>query len=380
MRIIYIINARLPNKKAYGIQIAKMCEAFVEAGIDLELVIPRTHASSIASMKDAYQLRVAIPTTILPGLDWYSAGRVMFFLSSCVFITTSGLYLLGKRLRGERAIVYTVDMDTFSFTLLPLAGLPVVAEMHDKKPTNIFTRLFFKHAKLIIMTNTEIAQTLRERFGFAHDKYIIEPNGVDIQSFASVPSREAARQQLGISPDRKIALYVGRFYEWKGLEILADAAGHAPSIDWYVVGDTTEVFKKVTKRDDLTSNLHIAGECTPGDVPLWLAAADTLLILGTKKNEQSYRHTAPMKVYEYMAARRPVVASNTPALTSIIPQHDAVWYKPDVAESLAQAAERAIANPDPEALDRAFDAARKYSWKERVERIKVRVGETIMYA
>lgn len=369
MKIVYIVNARLPNKKAYGIQIAKMCEAYVEAGIDLELVIPRTHASMIASMKDAYQLRVVIPTTILPGLDWYDRGRAMFFLSSCVFIITSGLYLLGKRLRGEPCLVYTVDMDTFSFALLPLAGLPVVAEMHDKKPANIFTQFFFRHAKLIIMTNTEIAQTLRDRFRFTHEKYIIEPNGVDIQSFVSAPARADARTQLGISPDKQIALYVGRFYEWKGLEILADAAGHAPSVDWYVVGDTEEVFKKVTKRDTLPTNLYIAGECVPGDVPLWLAAADTLLVLGTKTNEQSYRHTAPMKVYEYMAARRPVVASHTPALTSIIPGHNAVWYEPDNAVSLAAAAQSAAAAPDSAMLDRAFEAAQKHSWKERAERI-----------
>jgi glycosyltransferase involved in cell wall biosynthesis len=264
-------------------------------------------------------------------------------------------------------------MDTFSFVPLALSGFPVVAEMHDTKPRNIFTRYFFKHVKFLVLTNTQIRDALRERFGISPGKTIIESNGVDFELFADAPAREDARAQLGIPLEQKIALYVGRFYEWKGLDILVDAAAHAPDIDWYVVGDTAEVFKKVTKRSDLPTNLHIAGECAPGDVPLWLAAADTLLILGTKTNEQSYRHTAPMKVYEYMAAHRPVVASRTPALESIIPRHDAVWYEPDQAQSLAQSAERAIANPDLEALDRAFEAAQKHSWAERVERILTRL-------
>jgi glycosyltransferase involved in cell wall biosynthesis len=375
MKLVYIVNARLPNKKAYGIQIAKMCEAFVESGIDLELVIPRTHASSIASMKDAYRLRVDIPTTILPGLDWYSGGRIPFFISSCVFIITSSIYLLWKRMRGERCIVYTVDMDTFSFSPLPLFGFPIVAEMHDTKPRNIFTRYFFRRMKLLVVTNTQIRDALCERFGIATDRAIIEPNGVDFEIFAQAPAREEARHRLNISPGRQVALYVGRFYEWKGLDILVDAAKQAPALDWYVVGDTSEVFKKVTKCPDLPHNLHIAGECAPGDVPLWLAAADTLLILGTKRNEQSYRHTAPMKVYEYMAASRPVVASRTPALESIIPEHDALWYEPDNAVSLAAAAQSAAAAPDSAVLNRAFDAAQKHSWAQRVERITGRITE-----
>lgn len=372
-KFVYIVNARLPNKKAYGIQIAKMCEAFVEAGVDLELVIPRTRASSRASLRDAYELRVDVPTTILPGLDRYSGGRTLFFISSCTFVVTSTIYLWWKRVRGERCLVYTVDMDTFSFTLLPLSGFPVVSEMHDIKPYHLFTRYFFRHTKLLVVTNKEIQQALCDRFGISSDKTIIEPNGVDFDLFAHAPSQQDARGRLNIPYDKKIALYVGRFYEWKGLDILIESAVRAPSIDWYVVGDTEEVFKQVTKHDVLPSGLHITGECEPNDVPLWLAAADALLILGTKKNEQSYRHTAPMKVYEYMAARRPVVASRTPALASIIPEGDATWYEPDDAQSLAQATERVMMDPDQEVLGRACDAAQTHSWKERAERILTRL-------
>ncbi|MBI5004023.1 glycosyltransferase family 4 protein [Candidatus Kaiserbacteria bacterium] len=369
MKIVYIVNARLPNKKAYGIQVAKMCEAFVEAEIDLELVIPRTHASSIATLKDAYKLRVDIPTTILPGLDLYASGRIPFFISSCVFIITSSIYLLWKRMRGEGCIVYTIDMDTFSFSLLPLLGFPVVAEMHDIKPCNIFTRFFFKHVKLLVVTNTQIRDALCDRFDISSDKTIIEPNGVDLDLFAHASSQGEVRKRLHIPQDKKIALYVGRFYEWKGLDILVDAAKQAPALDWYVVGDTTEVFTKVTGRTSLPANLHIAGECEPSDVPLWLAAADTLLILGTKHNDQSYRHTAPMKVYEYMAARRPIVASHTPALTSIIGESDAIWYEPDDAESLARATERAITEPNPNTMERNLRSAQAHSWAARVDRI-----------
>src|SRR3989344_4789036 len=55
MKIYYIANARMPSEKAYGIQLAKMCEAFIEQGIEVELCIPRTLRSHI-SLKEFYSL------------------------------------------------------------------------------------------------------------------------------------------------------------------------------------------------------------------------------------------------------------------------------------------------------------------------------------
>lgn len=367
MKIYYVVNARLPNKKAYGIQVAKMCEAFVEAGANLELVIPRTRASE-TSLKDFYRLRASIPTKILPGLDWYAGGRVPFLLASVFFMKIAGLYLLWKRLSGERFIIYTVDMDTFSFTNLPLFG-KTFAEMHDTKSSNFLTRFFFRNVSGIIATNEEIKRSLRDTFNIPDEKFIVEPNGVDLKLFEQVPSREEARKQLGIAQDSKVALYIGRFFDWKGLGILIDSAKLSPSIKWFAVGGTEREFTSATNRIDIPANLHIAGECALEQVPIWSAAADALLILGTKENERSYRYTSPMKAYEYMAAGRAIVASRTPALESIFSEESAVWYEPDNAEDLARSAARACAKPSLEMVRGNLARARIHSWEARATRI-----------
>jgi hypothetical protein len=46
MNMLFVLNPRLPNKKAYGIHAAKMCEAFIEAGADMTPVVPRGHRFS----------------------------------------------------------------------------------------------------------------------------------------------------------------------------------------------------------------------------------------------------------------------------------------------------------------------------------------------
>jgi len=343
-----------------------MCEAFAEHGIDLELIVPNTKAARTFAMREFYGLRCAIRTRRILVRDWYASGTIAFVCASLLFMAKTLTYLYGKWLRGERAVAYTIDMDSFSYALLLLNPFSVVAEMHDVKSSSLLNRLFFWRARFIIATNAEIKTGLMRAFGLASERLIVEPNGVDLQQFAHAPEKDAARRTLGLPADKKIALYMGRFYAWKGLDILAAAARLAPEIEWYVVGGTEEEFSRATGAH-APHNLHIAGEASLSDVPTWLASADVLLVLGTKKNDRSWRGTSPMKVFEYMAAGRPIVASKTPALESIIPTSAAFFYSPDDPESLAEVARRArTAVFDSE---RYISLVQKHFWSARVSRI-----------
>ncbi|HEV8666352.1 MAG TPA: hypothetical protein VN665_00695, partial [Candidatus Paceibacterota bacterium] len=59
MKIYYVANARMPTEKAHGIQIAKMCEAFIESGIDLTLVVP-SRKTTPESVQEFYNLRTPV--------------------------------------------------------------------------------------------------------------------------------------------------------------------------------------------------------------------------------------------------------------------------------------------------------------------------------
>ena len=171
MQLYFVINARMPNKKAYGIQVAKMCEAFIESGVNLKLIVPRTRAARSTSIQEFYKLRVEVPTQMLPAIDWYGFGKLAFIVSSLVFMLTSGLYVWWRRLSGERFIVYTVEMDTLSFTCLSLSGAAVVVEMHGPQSSNIFTRFFFRHVSFVVATNSEIKNSLKDMFHIADEKF-----------------------------------------------------------------------------------------------------------------------------------------------------------------------------------------------------------------
>ncbi len=340
-KIYYVVNARIPNTKAYALQVMHMQEALGRLA-RIELVVPA---------------RFGIQ-------HWHAGGRLWFALGSLLFMLAGVVFLLRKRIGGERFVIYTVDMDTFSGTLLPYLA-PTYTEMHSPKKPSLYTKLFFKRVSGIIATTPHTKEALVRTFGLPEYKIIVEPNGVDESALLSTQTAMQARQELGLPLTERFALYVGRMYAWKGLDILP-AAAKLSAIPIRILGGTSEEFKKVVGTDP--GAVACMGIKSKEEVPLWLAAADILLVLGTAHNNDSYYYTSPMKVFEYLAARRAVVASRTPALTSVIPPDAAVWYEPDNAASLAQAIEQA-STPAPERAETGYALAAQHTWDKRAGRI-----------
>src|SRR3989338_1073568 len=139
-KIYYVANAKMPTPKAHGIQLAKMAEAMISAGADLELVVPAREAPG-GNLKKFYGLEIEIPMAKIPVLDTYKHGKFGFLLGSLTFMLGSFGYLLLKRLAGEKFIIYTIDIDQFSFLFLPMIGRPLFAEMHDRKSASLPSKI-----------------------------------------------------------------------------------------------------------------------------------------------------------------------------------------------------------------------------------------------
>ena len=152
MKIYYIANARMPTEKAHGIQLAKMCEAFVNGGADLELVLPNRRNVG-KSIEEFYGLKHKIPVRKLSVIDIYNSGRLGFIAGSLSFMAASFLFLLKRRLTGEKMILYTIDMDNFSYLWLPLLFTPFFIELHNVKVRNFRNNFCLKHAQGIIVIN-----------------------------------------------------------------------------------------------------------------------------------------------------------------------------------------------------------------------------------
>lgn len=379
-KIYYVANEYMPYEKAYGIQIAKMCEALVEAGVDLTLLVPSRGPQG--SLKEFYGLRVEVPTLWLPTLDLSKYDRFGYAFMALTFSISYTIFLLYRLLAGERFVVYTLDADRFSSSALAFVPAPLFSEMHGGKPRTLATHLLFSRLAGVMAINRIIIAELKAAFPRSPARYIAEPNGVDLALF-SPQDKMQAREKLGLPTGEPVVLYAGRFYEWKGLEIIPRAAALTPGIRWQMVGDTREKFALVVQ-EPLPANLRFAGGRPYGEMPLWNAAADAVLVLGTKRDEQSYRWTSPMKLFEYLAAGRPIVASATPAVKDAVSEREVLFYEPDDAADLAEKVRQAVAPSVHTAalVSEALRGAQGHSWSGRAKRviqfIESTIGESII--
>lgn len=370
MKIYYVTNYRMPTERAHGIQIAKMCEALIEAGSKVTLVVPRrkTHARS---MQEFYGLRVEVPKVTLFSFDWYTKGRILYRLSAFSFMVSSYFYLLRRRHEKE-AVVYTIDGDDWSYAQMSLLPIHYFAEMHGSKPRTVINRLFFRNIAGVITINRLIKENVQKVFSLSPDRVIVEHDAVDATHFLPLPKSDA-RKRLGLSNDAKLILYIGRILEWKGLEILPDAAKALAdeSVTLGIVGGTREQFEQVTGRSDIPENFVFYGQRAFADMPLWIAAADAVLMTSTARNDLSYRWTSPMKAFEYMACGVPIIAADAPSMREIVSTDNAFLYETDNAQSLTNEIRTVLENRS-EAQHRAAaarDASRAYSWSGRAKRI-----------
>src|SRR3989344_646079 len=361
-RIMYVANARMPTEKAHGIQIAKMCEAFIEQGVDIELVVP-SRGTDVRSLKEFYGLRTDVPMTRRWVPDWYGS-RVGFAASSLVFAIQYFLHLGWRRyIRREGFIIYTTDLDQFSFFLLPFLGVLYFAEMHDAKKKRWAFRLLFWRVRATIAVNDIIKKELEAVFSIPPENIMMRPNGYDAGLFRHPEEKIAARHALGLPPAKNIALYVGRIYPWKGLDTLVHTARLLPDVLFYLVGGTADALQMLG--EGIPPNLVCAGSRDHAEIPRWLWAADVLLVFGTEKDAYSYFHTSPMKLFEYMAAFRPIVASRTPAIETAVSEEKVFFCAPDDSADAAERIQYVLTHSDEAHRKVAHAAGGLYSWDMR---------------
>jgi len=364
MKIIYIANARIPTEKAHGIQIMKMCEAFA-SGNELELVLPMRSNKVKAEPFSYYGMAQSFKITKLPCIDLIPfcryLGNLGLWVESLTFLFPTLFYVIFKK----ADFIYTRNKFILPLTLL---RKNLIYEAHTF-PNNYFLySFFFKKTKGIVTITQNLKKLFLEK-GIAQDKLLVAPDGVDIGMFNIEYSRNEARRKLGLALDGKIILYTGHLYKWKGVDTLIASASFLPqNAKIYLVGGMK---KDLDKLNQVQSNIIIVGHRPYAEIPLWLKAADVLVLPNSGKEKISRSWTSPMKVFEYMASQRPIVASNLPSLREVLNDQNAFLVEADNPQKLAQGIENALGGTSLslEVAAQAFQEVQDYTWEKRVRKI-----------
>ncbi|MBA2603281.1 MAG: glycosyltransferase family 4 protein [Acidobacteria bacterium] len=384
MRLAYFADIRLPLERANGIQTMETCAALASRGHEVWLI---ARPDTQDPRRDPYEYygiarsgRFQIETAPVAGPQF---ARRLGYLA----------FALGRALgRGRGDLLFTRDLGVAAMFASVPAGTrpPFVYESHGYAPDvaaelpqlvatakpagraklkRLASReaLVWREASGYVTITRSLAEALRGRFG-DRDNLAVVPDGVRLSPGRTyVPRVEGEPVVVG---------YAGHLYAWKGVDLLLEALARLPAVRGLIVGghDAEGDLARVragAERLGIAGRVEFTGLVPPSAVPPLLARA-AILVLPNLPTTISTHFTSPLKLFEYMAAGRAIVASDLPAIREVLTDDvNAVLVAPGDAAALARGIERLAADPSTAArLGRAaFDAADGYTWERRAERL-----------
>ncbi|MDW8130300.1 MAG: glycosyltransferase [Bryobacterales bacterium] len=236
-------------------------------------------------------------------------------------------------------------------------GIPVVlgARGSDlRKPGDFLSAALARSALRradFVITVSEDLRRIALQAGVPAERVRSIPNGCDRGLFRPM-DKFAARAELGISPDDRLVLFVGRLVPVKGVEILVEAFRRAlprcPGLHLWLVGEGPLRDALHERAAQIRGHVHFAGAVPPEEIATWIGAADVVCL-------PSYSEGCPNAVIEALACGRPVVASNAGGIPELVDDDCAILTPVGDVEALAEALVEALRRPwDPERIAQRF--------------------------
>ncbi len=397
MLIVYLSSSTIPSQKANSIQVMKMCNAFSESGHKVVLF-----AKSLTNSNDSFINKIR---------DYY--GTKNYF--DIYHIQASNIRLLGgleyafKVLKKIKELKIYPDLfygrNLYALIACSELNIPIIYESHAAPVLgrNSLERFLFSKPqfKKLIVINKALYQYYKSKFEIFNkypEKIILAPDGANIEDFNS---------NKVINDKKPLIGYAGSLYQGKGIEMIINLAQIMPELNFTIAGGTPQQIEHFNSINKL-KNLSFEGFISPSKISDFLSKCDILLApysdkiysedlikykihdILSKYNIKTGNHInklyefsiyksnisdwmSPLKIFEYMASKKPIIASNLPAIkeilednkTALLAEYNNVLdWKKSIVKILCKP------NMAKKLSENAFELLKsKYTWKQRVETI-----------
>jgi glycosyltransferase involved in cell wall biosynthesis len=377
MDIVYFSNAQIPSRSTNALQVMRMCAGFRRAGAGVTLVHPRRIGNRPegydGDLWSFYGIAERFPIVSLPTPLTRRAAQVRVFARpiEAVPLATYLAYIArpgaAPFVAYARSLLAAWLIQRIRRRLHTSSSCrAVVVELHDE-PRRCRDWNLLREVDGVVVISAALRERLIRQSPDLADRVWVEHDGVDLRLFEPEKlDRVGARRKLGLS-DEPVAVYTGRVNVEKGAGVLLDAAVLLD--EWKVV-----LVGRVYERAFLErrpASVLFTGFVPPRHVPTYLAAADVLVLPSTDQLPYA-AYTSPLKLFEYMASGRPIIASDLPALREVLRhEENALLFKSGDADALASAATRLLSNTGlaKRLQENARADAASHSWDGRASRI-----------
>lgn len=214
----------------------------------------------------------------------------------------------------------------------------LIPEKAFQKLGQLFTEKTIRNADLVITINKKLSE-FAYSVGAKENSTILIDAGIDLASYD--PDLDDARihEEYGISQDDVVLFFMGWIYEFAGMKELARTLGENkekyPNYKILVVGDGDAYDEMCEIRDeyDMADQLILTGKQPFEKIPEFLASADFCL-LPAHIDEPIMQDIVPIKIYEYLAMKKVVIASELPGLSKEFGYGNGIEYIQEASEVL----------------------------------------------
>jgi glycosyltransferase involved in cell wall biosynthesis len=375
MRVAYVCadpGVPIFGRKGCSVHVQELLRAFHRQGAEV-----RAHVSCVGG--EPPPGLEALPVLELSiERDRDAAKREQALLSA------NRQFLRALQQDGSFDLVYE-RYSLFSYSAMEYAhsnGLPGILEVNaplieeqaqyrtliDRSGAERAARRVFDAASALVAVSEEVARYL-EQFAQARGRVHVVANGVDPERFR--PARDASARA-----DAFTVGFVGSLKPWHGLPSLVEAfaalATLAPSARLLIVGDgpERERLEASLSHRGIRDAARFTGSVSHAEVPAWLNSMDVAVAPYPKLSNFYF---SPLKIYEYMAAGLPIVASRTGQIANLVEDGvTGLLYEPADTVALFEALDRLRREPELRArLGAAARTAvlRGHTWDAIAKRI-----------
>jgi len=383
MKICYIYSLQWSAPDAHMTNLLSNCEALSTEGHTVCLLTPFGRKSVIEERFHLYGVAKNFKVRRMACPEPKNYGTIGMFLRGAFCAQALAAVFIIKP-----DAIYTSDFSMLYFLsrvpgfLRP--GVLVIFEAHKvysgaaqlRRVSEKQEIAAMKAADRVVCISNGVKRDLIA-LGYPEEKLYVLPNAVDLSKFN-------VRRQDGRGTHNIV--YTGSFLYWKGVDILVDAFAlllkQMPDTKLYLVGDDYEGNRQKLatqiKELGIEKSVEMTGYVSQKEVARYLGIAD-VAVLPNRVTVEGANYTSPSKIFEYMAARVPIVASDLPSIREILDEETAVLVPPDDAKALCDGMLRLLKNPSigRDLADKAYERVRSnYTWDMRARKI-VKIIEKI---
>ena len=341
-----------------------MVEAFQLLGHEITLVVPANQNGVEKEVKDIFAY-YGVESFKIVYFPWakFPGSKYLYSLAMAIWLSFKRKDLVYARdFYPALAAVLFGHRTVFEFHVLP---------KQVKGLKRYFNKLFFnskKHIASIAITYA-LKKALHSK-GLDPDKIFVAPD-----SAASPPNIAS----ISLSKDKFHIGYLGHLYEGKGMKIISRLCLLLPAFDFHLVGGRESDIHFWKMKLGNTPNLIFHGFVPYSQVSKYIQAFDVCL-LPNQPQVRVWGHadtdigsfTSPLKMFDYLAHGKPIVASDLPVLREVLNEKNAILCPHDQPEIWANALVKLQSEPlfrQELGLQAKKSFEHSYTWEIRANNI-----------